>query len=101
MSNFGMVGKFIVDAEDRNTLVTILKEAAENMSALDECQLYVVSTDVDDDTAVWVMELWTSKAAHDHSLTMDSVKALIGKAMPLIKGMEGASLKPVGGTDIS
>lgn len=97
MSNFGMVGKFITDAKDRDALLEILIAAADEMSARDDCQLYAVSKDADDETVIWVMELWDSKAAHDQTLTLPEVREAISKAMPLIKGMDGASLIPVSG----
>jgi quinol monooxygenase YgiN len=98
MSAFGMVGKLATDAKDRDTLIDILTQAADLMQDADGCNLYVVSKDADDDGAVWVMELWDTKEAHDLSLTMDGVRELIGKAMPLLKGDQSSvNLVPVSG----
>ena len=98
MSNYGMVGKLTTAPEDRDKLIDILTQAAEGMQDLEACHLYVVSKDADDDGAVWVMELWESKEAHDESLKLDSVRNLIGQAMPLLKGQpEGTTLIPVSG----
>jgi len=98
MSAFGMVGKMTSDAKDRDTLIDILTQAANLMENAEGCNLYVVSKDVDDDGAVWVMELWDSKEAHDLSLTIDGVRDLIGQAMPLLKGdLSGATLLPISG----
>ncbi len=98
MSAFGMVGKLTTDAEDRDTVVDILTQAAKLMEDAEGCNLYVVSKDMNDDGVVWVMELWDSKEAHDLSLTLDNVRALIGQAMPLLKGdPSGASLIPISG----
>lgn len=98
MSQYGMVGKFTTAPEDRDQLINILTQAAEGMQDLETCLLYVVSKDADDDSAIWVMELWESKEAHDESLTLDSVRNLIGQAMPLLKGQpEGTTLIPVSG----
>lgn len=97
MSNFGMVGKFISDAQDRDSLIAILSGAAKMMNAREDCQLYQVSKDADDETATWIMELWDSKEAHDQSLTLPEVRGMIEKAMPLVKGTEGASLIPIAG----
>lgn len=98
MSTFGMVGKFEVDPQNREALLAILAEAAAMMNARDDCQLYTVSTDADDAGKVWVMELWTTKAAHDAALTVPRVRELIGQAMPLLTAQpDGASLIPVSG----
>ena len=97
MAKFGMVGKFLCDAENRDSLLAILADAANLMAAQDACTLYVVSKDADDDSSVWVMELWDSKEAHDQSLTLPGVRSLIEKAMPMITGTDGASLLPVSG----
>lgn len=97
-STFGMVGKLSSEASNRDKLVSILTKAAELMTAREDCQLYVVSVDLDNDTDVWVMELWESKEAHDQSLTSPEVRELISTAMPLLVGAPGgASLKPVAG----
>ncbi len=97
MAKFGMVGKFLCDAKDRDSLLEILTDAANLMEAQEACSLYVISEDVNDEKAVWVMELWDSKEAHDQSLTLPEVRSLIEKAMPMIKGTDGASLLPVSG----
>ena len=98
MSAYGMVGKLATDAADRDTLIDILTDAANLMQHIDGCNLYVVSKDADDEEAVWVMELWDSKETHDLSLTLDSVRDLIGTAMPLLKGEHsGATLIPISG----
>lgn len=98
MTPFGMVGKLSTEPQDRETLIGILMEAAELMKGMDGCQLYVVTKDMDNASAVWVMELWESREAHDLSLTLPDVRKLISKAMPILRGSpEGASLIPVGG----
>lgn len=102
MSQFGMVGKMTTNANDREKLVEILTQASQMMEALDTCQFYIVSEDTDDAGTVWVMELWDSKEAHDASLTRDDVRALIGQAIPLLKGQpDGASLTPIAGNGIT
>ena len=98
MMAFGMVGNFSTKPEDRHNLVEILTQATNLMKTVEGCHLYVVSTDADDATKVWVMELWASKEAHDQSLTIPEVRDLITQARPLIQGMpEGATLQPIAG----
>lgn len=98
MTPFGMVGKMTTAPENRDALIDILTQAADLMQTLDGCRMYVISKDASDAGTVWVMELWDSKAAHDESLTMPEVRALIGQAMPLLTANpDGANLIPVSG----
>lgn len=98
MSKFGMVGKLFTEPENRDTLIDILTQAAALMDDFETCYLYVVSKDANDDSAVCVMELWESKDAHDESLKLESVRNLIGQAMPILKGQpEGTTLIPISG----
>jgi len=97
-TNYGMVGKFVTDPDDRDALLDILAKGVESIRALDGCHLYVVSKDADKDDTIWVMELWETKAAHDHSLTLPALRDLINQAMPLLKSSpEGSTLIPVSG----
>lgn len=97
MAKFGMVGKFLCDATNRDKLVDILSKASALMAEQTACKFYIISTDANDETVIWVMELWDSKEAHDRSLTLPEVRTLIEKAMPMITGTDGASLNPVSG----
>jgi quinol monooxygenase YgiN len=98
MSGFGMVGSLSTEPHDRQTLVEILTTAAEYMQDLDGCHMYIVAEDADDPAKVWVMELWESREAHDHSLTLPHIRELIGKARPILKGSpSGAALIPISG----
>ena len=86
----------------RDQLADILLEAATLLSELSECKLYVVSKDNSNPLSIWITEVWDSKEDHDNSLKSDSVKALIGKAFPLIDGMpgKGQELEVLGGHGI-
>jgi quinol monooxygenase YgiN len=68
-------------------LASILLEAANTVSKLEECKLYIISKDKTNSDVIWITEIWQNKEAHDNSLMLDSVRALIGKAMPLLDGM--------------
>lgn len=97
-SQYGQVGTLQTAPENREDLVAILTKAADLMNDLDDCFLYYVSKDADDDTKVWVMELWATKEAHNQSLTKPEVRELISQAMPMIMSApSGANLIPVGG----
>lgn len=98
MTQFGMFGKLTTDPQNRDTLVGILTQAATFLQSDDECQMYIVNKDADDDGAVWVIELWQSKEAHDQSLTRPEIRHLIEKALPILKdGSQSVTVIPVGG----
>ena len=98
MTNYGLFGKLTTTAEDRETLVTILVQAADLMRNAPGCHTYIVTKDANDTGAVWVLELWDDQAAHDASLSLPGVRELISQAMPLLQGApEGITVIPVAG----
>ena len=61
------------------------------------CLLYEVGINDDFPDTVFVAELWVSEDAHQASLQLDSVRAAIGKAMPLLSGeMDGTRFTVLG-----
>lgn len=95
---FGMIGKISTTAETRDELIALLLEGSNNMPG---CLSYVVAKDAEDPAAIWVTEAWRSKADHTASLELDSVKAAIAKARPLITGFDViATTEPVGGKGV-
>ncbi len=98
MSMYAMTGKFTTHAGRRHELVDILLRAADLVSQLPGCRLYLVSEDLGSENCVWVFEMWDDKQAHDSSLTDDRVRGLIAQAMPLLNGApEGVGLRVAGG----
>jgi hypothetical protein len=62
-----------------------------------DCLSYVIATDQSNADAIWVTEVWESKAAHTASLALPNVRAAIAQAMPHIAGFEPvAETTPVG-----
>ncbi|MFC3211828.1 putative quinol monooxygenase [Planomicrobium okeanokoites] len=88
MNKFGLYGKFIVEDGKRDTLVSILLEAAESMDKLPECEIYLVSIAEDESNAVYVYEVWADENAHQASLSLETTQTLIRRAKPIITGME-------------
>ena len=98
MERFAMCGKVMAKPGQRDRLAEHLLEAARLLAPLDTCELYIVNTVPAEPDALWVMEIWRSEADHDASLKMDSVRALIAKAMPLIAaGGSSIRMTPLGG----
>jgi quinol monooxygenase YgiN len=96
---YGLIAKITSTAGQRAELVAILGEGTRNMPG---CVSYVISEDVNEENSVWVTEIWDSKASHDASLSLPSVKDVIAKAKPVIAGFTKiAETNPVAGATIS
>lgn len=88
---FGLHGIITAKPGQRHALLAILLEAAEGAPAMPGCRLYVVSLVPDDGDAIAVTEVWDDRASHDASLSIESVRATIAKALPFIAAMGGSS----------
>ncbi|MBB5207874.1 putative quinol monooxygenase [Chiayiivirga flava] len=82
---YGLIGKFRAVPGQRDALVAILLE---DVSAMPGCLSYVVAQDPGDADALWVTEVWDSRASHQASLSLPQVKDAIARAMPLIAGLD-------------
>ena len=74
----GMRDELVARLTARNDL---LREAG--------CLSYEVGVNEDDPDAVFVIELWESRAAHAASLDLPEVRASIDSARPLLSGTFG------------
>jgi quinol monooxygenase YgiN len=79
---FMLHGRLAAKPGKRDELLAIL--TADDAVTLPGCRLYVVAVDPDDADGVWATEIWESQDAHDASLKIESVRARIALAMPLI-----------------
>jgi quinol monooxygenase YgiN len=80
----------------RDELVEILTRRSPDLEAAG-CLLYEVGVNDEQPDTVFVAELWTSREAHQRSLTLESVQAAIREARPLLSGeMGGFSFHSVG-----
>jgi quinol monooxygenase YgiN len=62
------------------------------------CLSYIVAKDTADAEAIWVAEVWDSRANHQASLSLPAVQQAIAKGKPLIAGFgERFETQPVGG----
>jgi quinol monooxygenase YgiN len=82
---FANVGKLGVKLGTREQLVEILTRPSGAMGQ-HGCLLYEVGINDDEPDMVFVSELWESRAAHAASLELESVRAAIAEAMPLLSG---------------
>ncbi|MFC5471375.1 putative quinol monooxygenase [Cohnella suwonensis] len=97
MSKFAMYGKFKAQPGQGDALAGILLEAAEQSESVAGCELYIVNVSEEDSDTIWVTELWSDAEAHDAFLRNEDAQALIGRARPLIAGVEPVKLRPLGG----
>lgn len=95
---YARCGKLNAQAGKRPQFIEILLRAAALVSELPGCHAYIVHADLDDESGIWVYELWDSPAEHAASLSDPRVRALISEGMPLIAGApSGAALEVSGG----
>lgn len=94
---YGLQGKIIAKPGQRDALIALLLEASTG-EQMPGCRLYVVSEIPSEPDAASVSEVWDDKAAHDASLQLERVRAVMTRARPLIAEMgESLELRPVGG----
>lgn len=95
---YGMIGKITAISGKRDEFIAILLDGIGNMPG---CLSYVVAKDASDADAIWISEVWDSKASHDASLSLPSVKDAIAKGRPLIVGFSNNVVTaPVGGVGL-
>jgi quinol monooxygenase YgiN len=82
---YGLINKFRAHSGKREELITIMMAGAVKMPG---CISYVIARDPADTGALWITEVWDSKASHAGSLAIPEVKMAIQKAMPLIAGFD-------------
>lgn len=99
MNKYFLHGKLSAKKSQGEALTIILLKAAGALSNVKGCVLYVISKDASDPDSVWITEIWDTKEDHDNSLKLESVRATISEAMPIIDGMpqKGQELSVLGG----
>lgn len=83
----------------RDELVAILTRRNADLADAG-CLLYEVGVSDEDPDTVFVAELWESAEAHQASLQLESVRAAISEAMPLLSGEMGGYRFEVAGSPI-
>ena len=100
MDRYGMCGKILAKKGQREALLEILMEASR--TPMKGCEIYIVCKSPTEADAIWVMEVWQTEADHQASFKLDSVKALITKAVPVMAGgADSIRLVPVGGKGLA
>lgn len=92
---YGLIGKMITVPGQREALIAVLLAGVSGMPG---CLSYVVARDARDADAIWITEVWESRASHQASLSLPSVQQAIAAGRPLIAGFgERFETEPVGG----
>lgn len=98
MDEYGQVGKLTTKPGQRDALVDLLLEAAQLLRDSPGCHVWLVQESASDPDAVWITESWRSRDDHKASLARPDVRAVIGRAMPLLAGEpSGEDTRPRGG----
>ncbi|MBE1523332.1 putative quinol monooxygenase [Nesterenkonia lutea] len=96
---FANVGTLGVASGSRDEVVSILTRPNPDLKPAG-CLLYEVGVSDEHPDTVFVMELWSSAVAHQKSLQLPSVRALIAEAMPLLSGAMGGDQFDVAGSPL-
>jgi quinol monooxygenase YgiN len=92
---YGLIGKMTATPGQRDALIAILLDSVADMPG---CLSYIVAKDLDDANAIWVTEVWESKASHEASLSLPFVQQAIARGKLLIADFaDGVVTEPVGG----
>jgi quinol monooxygenase YgiN len=96
---FANVGNLGTKPGQRDAVVAILLRPKPELRDAG-CLLYEVGVNEESPDAVFVCELWESEEAHQESLTLESVRAAINEAMPMLSGEMGGTRFTVLGSPI-
>ena len=92
---YGLIGKMIAAADQRDALIDILLESTTEMPG---CISYIIAKDPADANAIWITEVWDNPESHRASLSLPAVQQAIAQARPLIANFEAPTItEPVGG----
>jgi quinol monooxygenase YgiN len=95
---YGLIGKMISKPGQRDSLLALISQGAENMPG---CLSYIVARDTENQDAIWITEVWIDEESHQASLQLPSVQNAIAQAMPLIESLEpGIVTQPIGGVGL-
>ena len=81
----------------RDEIVALLTRRSTDLAG---CLLYEVGVNDDEPDSVFVSELWESAEAHQASLQLESVRATIAEAMPLLSGQNAGTAFTVVGSPL-
>ena len=90
---YGLFGTLTAKVGKGDELLAILLEASQLVSKAKGCQIYAVAKEIENQDTIKVFEVWDTQEDHDLSLQDEDVRALIGKAIPLLEGQPSSGIK--------
>ena len=91
----GLIGRMRALPGQRDALIAILLEGTGGMPG---CLSYIVAKDLADADAIWITEVWDSRASHHASLSLPAVQAAIARGRAVIAGFDSrVETVPIGG----
>jgi len=97
LMKFGMQAILEASPGKGDELAEIMLQASKIVSTLQGCELYIVQQSLTDSSKILITEVWENKEFHQASLSNSSVRELIGKAKPILVGMEHNPAVYIGG----
>ncbi len=97
MSKYAMFGKLTAHPGKREELAKMMLESSETLKGMEGCIYYILHEAEENPDDLWITELWESQEAHAASLKNDKVLAVISRCRPLIAGIDGIKVRPIGG----
>ena len=94
---FGMQAVLTAQAGKGAELAELMLEASSLVSHLSGCEIYIVQRAIADADKILITEVWADQTSHQASLADPAVRELIGRARPMIAGMEHQLATPLGG----
>lgn len=91
MNQYSQFTKFMTKDNQGEVLVDLLLQASEEMERHQPCQIYLINMAKKEENIVYVYEVWSSKGAHEESLTLEFFQNLIKRAKPIIVNIEVVS----------
>ena len=92
---FGLITKLTILSGHRPDVIDLLASSTRDMPG---CSSYVIARDAADENVLWVTEIWETQSAHDASLTLRAVQAIMPQVKPLIAQFERiATTDPIAG----
>lgn len=92
---YGLIVKITAVSGQRDALISVLLKGTGEMPG---CINYVIAKDSREEDAIWITEIWDSKASHDASLILPAVQESMAKGKPLIAAFgQPIVTTPVGG----
>ncbi|CAD5283309.1 MULTISPECIES: putative quinol monooxygenase [unclassified Imperialibacter] len=101
-SKYGLFGQLKAKPGKGDELMAILMESAGTDIRMPGCLQYLIGKDPDNEDLILISEVWETKEDHANSLKLESVRAAITRAMPLLDGMpeKGIVWEVMGGLGI-